>query len=451
MGGHLLKLGLLLLSMACSSSTNSFNQEMETSSAETLPISTMNSLPVSLHDNSLGNKEATLNNTSAKKLITSHGSSKESNVTLEKETNLAGETTQEETSTFPVLEIAIRPTTRGPVAAALIDSTPDHKGADALLEDPLISNTSAKEPKVTPVQETSPAGETTQEKTSTPKGGGPLAAPLEGNTPSNNATTFIVPLTKGPTMFHASTKEPKVTSKQDTSPDGVTSQEKTSTEITTGSATTKDPSLSNLSPKPANVTIPSHGPFTSQEDDGYETTSTGEMPESPKSLLTQAPDNNNQGAKDKASDDSNKKKLVLIVVIMVILVLILITVVVILVRNKRRSGSQNFHRKSSKRQDVWAGQVPELGEGKMMQHPMGAENGTAGNKPEPGQEQEMITFTTAEKKDDSVVEVNELSKGGASEEEKKPLLEDTSQMKEEPEKPPVQEDIPAPTVEQQLV
>ncbi|XP_056407945.1 uncharacterized protein LOC130305017 [Hyla sarda] len=389
MGGQLLKLWLLFLSMTRSSSMDpktTIDPEMETDGVQTLPISTMNSPLAALNDRTP--TDSTFNMID-KKLMAGHGSSKESKVTTEQETSTAIETTQEETSTNVADAMTIGSNTSGPLIAPLNANTPSDEEAtlnDISTEKPVMSSTSIKESKTTPGQEKPPTGKTLQEET----------------TSTANASMTII------------------------------------------STTSEGPSSAAFSTGPVNgsITIPAGLPFTNptNDNDNEMTTSSqtsGETGTS-KSLFTKGPKNNQDAKND------NMKNIILIAVLMVLLVLILITIVVMLVR-KRRRGSQDFSRSSSKRHDVWAGQVPELGEGKVTQHPMGVGNGTSSSKPEPGQEQEMVTFISAEKKEDSLVEVNELGKGDTS--EKKPLLEDASQGNEEPEKPPVQEQIPSPTVE----
>ncbi|KAG8538199.1 hypothetical protein GDO81_023130 [Engystomops pustulosus] len=253
-----------------------------------------------------------------------------------------------------------------------------------------------------------------------------------------------------PTTKVAASTDTKGTQEQVTEPSRAVTKEEVSTEdpVTTNPTKSKEPS----SPTFPGITVPANLPVTDHE---HNQTADHEMTPSPipsnqtmvvpKLVTTKAPKHAPMTtSKPKTSYGDIQKIKIIIGVLIVILVLVLITVVVVMVRNKRRSGSQSFHsqKRSSKKQDVWAGQAPELGDGKMTRHPEGMENGTGGNKPQPGQEQEMITFTSAEKKDESVAEVNEL-------EEKKPLLEDGGE--DEAEKPPAEEQIPALTMEQEKV
>lgn len=266
---------------------------------------------------------------------------------------------------------------------------------------------------------------------------GPVSAALNDNTPDDKVSNLIN--TKEPMT------SPTITNGSEASP---TSQEETSTSaanVTMMSTTSEDPSLGPFTLRPIIDRVTADLPVTSHEDNktnDHETTSSshpsGKTITTPKTAATKDPKiGTTNPKKPEASSDKNRKKLIMIVVIIVILILILATVLVALVRCKRRRGSQSFQSqsRSSKRQEVWAGQVPELADGKVMVHPMGMENGTTGNKPEPGDEQEMKTFISDEKKADSLVEMNEMGKGDALEEEK-PLLEECSLVNEEPGKPP---------------
>ncbi|XP_044158973.1 uncharacterized protein LOC122944599 [Bufo gargarizans] len=265
---------------------------------------------------------------------------------------------------------------------------------------------------------------------------------------------------------HASTEESKVTPEQQTSPSSVATQEVTSKftsyVMTIGLTMSKDPPpVSSTNRSITDLLNLSAGlPVTSQEDD---VTNNHNMPTSSQpsdetvgistALATKTPKNTSLPTK-KPEDISNKErqKIILIAVCIVILILILATTLFIMVRSKRRRGSQSFNsrRRSSNKQDVWAGQVPELGDGKMTQHPMGRENGTAGNKEEAGKEQEMVTFISGEKNDNSVVLLNEIGNGDTME-EKKPLLEDRPHEYEEQEKLLMEEQSPALTVEKDQV
>ncbi|XP_073502134.1 uncharacterized protein [Phyllobates terribilis] len=226
----------------------------------------------------------------------------------------------------------------------------------------------------------------------------------------------------------ASTKDPGVTLEKETRSTGGTSVEETST----SSSNELSPTF-RLRPAIDLVSPATDLPVTSHENnktDGHEVT-------------TSHPNNTTMGTSKPVDSKRtpipsppptkkppDTKPVILIAVCMVILILILIAVIVVLVRNKRRSGSQSFHtqRRSSTRENVWAGQVPDLGDGRMAERPVGMENGAAGSKPE--NEREMITFISSEKKNDSVEALNETNNGDAQGEQK-PLLEDAPQEKDE--------------------
>ncbi|XP_063791301.1 leukosialin-like [Pseudophryne corroboree] len=155
---------------------------------------------------------------------------------------------------------------------------------------------------------------------------------------------------------------------------------------------------------------------------------------------------------------------VLIVVIIIILVLLFLTMIILLIRKKRRSGSQTFNTNSRKnnRKDVWAGQVPELEDGKAVHNEVTMENGKSGKQQEAGHE--MTTFVSGEKKADSVVENDELLPGGGteekgtdklgkedSEEEKRPLLEGSSEGAQETEVSEFEDQFSVPSMEQELL
>ncbi|XP_040212049.1 uncharacterized protein LOC120943048 [Rana temporaria] len=157
---------------------------------------------------------------------------------------------------------------------------------------------------------------------------------------------------------------------------------------------------------------------------------------------------------------NNKKKgeLVLVILIgvgIVVLILVLATMVFFLLRKKKRSGSFRTQSKKNSKRDVWAGQVPELAEGRAAQDLAMAENGRAGTELETVKEEEMITFVSGEKKTDSAIEMNELGAGekatanggeklgkGDTAEEKTPLLEES---------PKPDEQFPVPPMEQELM
>ncbi|XP_075035003.1 uncharacterized protein LOC142097234 [Mixophyes fleayi] len=177
-------------------------------------------------------------------------------------------------------------------------------------------------------------------------------------------------------------------------------------------------------------------------------------------------DNNkeNGGKKENKISKKDKGQIVLIAVIIIILVLLSIIMIILVIRKKRRSGSQTFHTQSrnGNRQDVWAGQVPELGDGKMVQDPEVVGNGTTGNQTET--EKEMTTFVSGEKKTDSMVEMDELVPGGGaganggeklgkedSLEEERPLLEGDSEGAQDTEVTTDEDLFPMPPVEQALV
>ncbi|KAM5151703.1 leukosialin [Mantella aurantiaca] len=137
-----------------------------------------------------------------------------------------------------------------------------------------------------------------------------------------------------------------------------------------------------------------------------------------------------------SKDDKGQSKVILVGVLIFILILLLAFVIFFMMRKKRRSGSFRTHSRKNAKQDVWAGQVPELGEGKAAQEPTLVEKGTAGARLGAGQEEEMTTFVTGEKKVDSMVEMDELGSGKKAEanggetlgkDEKTPLLEDASE------------------------
>ncbi|XP_077130032.1 uncharacterized protein LOC143785203 [Ranitomeya variabilis] len=231
--------------------------------------------------------------------------------------------------------------------------------------------------------------------------------------------------------FRASTEESGVTPEQEMRSAGGTSVE----EASTSSSSEPSPTFFRLRPVIDLVSPPTDLSVTSHEGnktDGHETTPSHpnyETVGTSKPVDSKKPSNPMSPPPKGKQDDKGAKTVILIAVCMVILVLILIAVIVVLVRNKRRSGSQSFHTqsRSSKRENVWAGQVPDLGDGKMTERPVGTENGAAGNKPE--KEQEMITFIS-EKKNDSVEALNEMN-NGAAQEEQNPLLEDGPQDKDE--------------------
>ncbi|KAM4025369.1 uncharacterized protein ACNLHF_025912 [Anomaloglossus baeobatrachus] len=263
---------------------------------------------------------------------------------------------------------------------------------------------------------------------------------IDNSTSDKGSKEIEVSTAKLPTI-HASTIEPGVTPKQEMVTTGATSVEEAST------STSKEPTSTTFIPRPVNDLISSSTdlPVTSHEDsktDGNETTTShphDETVRTSKPVNLKPPQNSPLPTK-KPVKSTDVKTVILIAVCMVILFLILIAVIVILVRNKRRSGSQSFQSRSSKRESNWAGQVPDLGDGTMTEHPVGTENGAARNKP--GKEQEMITFISSEKKEESVEEVNEMNNGDTLEEQK-PLLEDGPPEKEET--------PPALMVEQELV
>ncbi|XP_077303468.1 uncharacterized protein LOC143923572 [Lithobates pipiens] len=152
-------------------------------------------------------------------------------------------------------------------------------------------------------------------------------------------------------------------------------------------------------------------------------------------------------------------KVILIGVGIFLLIFLLATMIFFLLRKKKRSGSFRTQSKKNAKQDVWAGQVPELGVERAAQGPAMAENGRAGTELETVKEEEMVTFVTGEKKTDSAIEMNELGAGekatanggeklgkGDTAEEKTPLLEETSE-----ESPKPDEQFPVPPMEQKLM
>ncbi|XP_073403529.1 uncharacterized protein [Dendrobates tinctorius] len=230
-------------------------------------------------------------------------------------------------------------------------------------------------------------------------------------------------------MLRAITKGSGVTLEQEMrSTGGTTVEEASNSNSSEPSSTTFRliPVIGIVS-NPTDVSVTSH---EHNKTDGHETT-----PSHPNywTMGTSKPVDSKRTSNPTSPPSKGKRMdemtVILIAVCIFILILILISVIVVLVRNKRRSGSQSFHTqsRSSKRENVWAGQVPDLGDGKITERPGGTENGAAGNKPE--KEQEMITFISNEK-NDSVEELNEMNNGTAQEEQK-PLLENGPEEKDE--------------------
>ncbi|XP_072273287.1 uncharacterized protein [Pyxicephalus adspersus] len=152
--------------------------------------------------------------------------------------------------------------------------------------------------------------------------------------------------------------------------------------------------------------------------------------------------------------DIDMRRMILIIVIICILILLLATMIFFLLRKKKRSGSFRTQSRKGAGQNVWAGQVPQLGEGRPAEDPAMVENGRAGTGMATVKEQEMTTF--GEKKPDSMVEMDEVKSEEKAEtnegeklgkeEEKTPLMEDASQEPSEPE-----EEFPGPPMEQELL
>ncbi|XP_068099875.1 leukosialin-like [Hyperolius riggenbachi] len=181
-----------------------------------------------------------------------------------------------------------------------------------------------------------------------------------------------------------------------------------------------------------------HGPHGGGEmDDTDHRKVTSKPRDLTTSRYTASPNKPDKGATPK---DKNTGKIILIAVITVILILLLVTIVFLMIRKKKRSGSFRTNSRKGARDDVWAGQVPELGDGKATQDSTMVENGTAGTKSEPPQEQEMVTFVSGEKTMDSVEEANELEAGRKVEanggetpdKETTPLLAEESQTPQQP-------------------
>eukprot|EP00079_Xenopus_tropicalis_P019671 XP_012809600.1 PREDICTED: leukosialin [Xenopus tropicalis] len=175
----------------------------------------------------------------------------------------------------------------------------------------------------------------------------------------------------------------------------------------------------------------------------------------------------NHGRHSTASPSKDKDYLRqwLLITLIVIFTLMLITVIVVLVRKKRRSRSQNFSKRGKKGdgRDVWAGQVPQLGDGRAAVGADGLENGMAAPLLE--DEQEMSTFVSGEKKGDSEIASGEEEAGAtkmASGErmEKKaesPVAQEEQEVPKDvkPEMQPngeaKEEQFPLPPVEQDLL
>ncbi|KAM4632183.1 uncharacterized protein O3C94_018714 [Discoglossus pictus] len=157
---------------------------------------------------------------------------------------------------------------------------------------------------------------------------------------------------------------------------------------------------------------------------------------------------------------------VLVLVLIIIFAFILLIIMILLVRKKRRSGSQNFSKQSRRavKQDVWAGQVPELAEGKPMRDAEVAENGAAVPMSGPGKEDELTTFVSGEKKVDSVIEMDDLARPASpkakeeekvekkeDDEEQKPLLGEDSEGTPNGDVTGKEEQFPLPPPEQELM
>lgn len=168
---------------------------------------------------------------------------------------------------------------------------------------------------------------------------------------------------------------------------------------------------------------------------------------------------NNDKLNQKKKGYGDLIKVILIGVGIFLLIFILATMIFFLMRKKKRSGSFRTQSKKNSKRDVWAGQVPQLGDERAAQDPTMAENGRAGTELETVKEEEMVTFVTGEKKTDSVIEMNELGAGekatanggeklgnGDTAEEKTPLLEEASE-----ESPKPDEQFPVPPMEQELM
>uniref|UniRef100_A0A803JT36 Uncharacterized protein n=1 Tax=Xenopus tropicalis TaxID=8364 RepID=A0A803JT36_XENTR len=137
----------------------------------------------------------------------------------------------------------------------------------------------------------------------------------------------------------------------------------------------------------------SNNPTTKHDPSQTHGTSDGLFTPSPESgKITKASDEGsdshsgtNHGRHNTASPSKDKDYLRqwLLITLIVIFTLMLITVIVVLVRKKRRSRSQNFSKRGKKGdgRDVWAGQVPQLGDGRAAVGADGLENGMAQEVP----------------------------------------------------------------------
>lgn len=281
---------------------------------------------------------------------------------------------------------------------------------------------------------------------------GPMSSALHDNTSSDGVFNLIN--TEEPATSPATTKGATGTPEPEARPTGVTAKEEPSTsaaeDVTVMSTTTEDPSAAPFTLRPViervTVDLPVTGHEDNKTDDLEATPSSRPSGETTRIPTTTKDPKTGMKTPEKSKEflDYERKKLILIGVAMVILVLVLATILVAVVRCRRRRGSQSFQSqsRSSKRQEVWAGQVPELSDGRIMAHPAGVENGGTGNKAGAGDEQEMKTFISGGKTGDALEEVNEMGKGDASEEE--PLLEGGSLGKGEAGEPP-EEQRPTPT------
>lgn len=188
--------------------------------------------------------------------------------------------------------------------------------------------------------------------------------------------------------------------------------------------------------------------------DGHGTTSEPNREGTTTTSITKRPGQETTKGPDRKSNRKADIIKILIGVTIAILIFILLLMVFMILRKKKRSGSFRTNSKKMARQDVWAGQVPELADGKPTQEVVG--NGRAGNGPEAANEEEMVTFVSGEKKMDSMVEMKELESGEKPEanggkklstvEEKTPLLEEASEASPKPND--TEAFFPAPPVEQ---
>ncbi|XP_018095730.1 leukosialin [Xenopus laevis] len=166
--------------------------------------------------------------------------------------------------------------------------------------------------------------------------------------------------------------------------------------------------------------------------------------------------------------DQSKYNPYLICIISICIVLLALAIIFILVlRKKRRSRSQNFSKRVKKgdNKDVWAGQMPELAEGKVTMGADELDNGMVVSLLE--DEQEMTTFVSGEKKGDSGIEIREAeaeankkedgeemednAESPEAQEEQKVTKEENLEVQPNGEVETKEEQFPLPPVEQDLV